>query len=102
MGVMWTPVTSPISNAMVRQIMIRTENSVKTIYVSSFAGDVNFKPGAVLGLWKSTDNGSTWTELSSTLTPCTAFWGIYPVAGSATDLWAGMWGGGGLFRLSYQ
>jgi hypothetical protein len=87
---------------MVRQIMIRTENSVKTIYVSSFAGDVDFTPGAVLGLWKSTDDGATWTELSSNLSPCTAFWSFYPVAGSATDLWAGLWGGGGLFKLTYQ
>ena len=101
-GVTWSSVTSPISNAMVRQILIRNESSVKTIYVSSFAGDVDFTPGATLGLWKSTDNGATWTELSSNLEPCTSFWGFYPVAGSATELWAGLWGGGGLFKLSYQ
>lgn len=101
-GVIWIPVTSPVSNAMVRQIMIRTENSVKTIYVSSFASDVYFTPGAVLGLWKSTNDGATWTELSSSLSPCTAFWGFYPVAGSTTDLWAGLWGGGGLFKMTYQ
>lgn len=100
-GVTWSPVTSPISNAMVKQLLVRTENSVKTVYVSSFAGDVNFAPGAVLGLWRSTDDGLTWTSLSATLEPCTAFWSFSPVLGSPTDLWGGMWGGG-LFRLSYR
>ncbi|MBK9037667.1 MAG: hypothetical protein IPL83_00625 [Bdellovibrionales bacterium] len=100
-GISWKSVNSPISNALVQKIYIRNESGGKAVYVSSFGADVYFSSGAALGLWKSFDDGVNWTDLSSSLYPCTSFWGFYPVAGSTTDFWGAMWGGG-LFRLSYQ
>lgn len=95
----WESISSPISNAIVQNILVRSDAGVKAIYVSSFGGDVYFSSNAKLGLWLSQDDGSTWKLLSSHLHPCTSFWGLYPVLGSATDLWAGLWGGG-LFKMS--
>lgn len=100
-GISWQSVVSPISNAMVQNILVRYELDVKTIYVSSFGADVYFSSGAVLGFWKSTDDGVSWTNLSNSLNPCTSFWGFFPALGSTTDFWGAMWGGG-LFRMSYQ
>ncbi|GEM_PF-7067354 len=100
-GISWQSVTSPVSNALVQNILVRNESGSKVVYVSSFGGDVYFSNGAVLGLWKSTDDGVTWTNLSSNLSPCTSFWGFYPVLGSLTDIWGALWGGG-LFKLNYQ
>lgn len=100
-GISWESVNSPISKALVQNIHIQNESGVKTIYVSSFGADVYFSSGAGLGFWKSSDDGATWTNLSSNLYPCTSFWGFYPAHGTTADFWAAMWGGG-LFRLSYQ
>jgi hypothetical protein len=100
-GVSWESVNSPISNALVQKIYIRNESGGTAVCVSSFGADVYFSSGAALGLWKFFDDGVNWTDLSSSLYPCTSFWGFYPVAGSTTDFWGAMWGGG-LFRLSYQ
>ena len=100
-GMTWESINSPISSAIVQNILVRVESGVKTIYVSSFGADVYFSSGAVLGLWKSTNDGTSWIELSSSLNPCTSFWGFSPVLGSVKDLWGFMWGGG-LFKLKYQ
>ncbi len=100
-GITWQNVTSPISSAQVQNILVRYESGVKTVYVSSFGADVYFSSGAVLGFWKTTDEGNTWTDLSGSLNPCTSFWGFYPVLGSSTDFWGALWGGG-LFQMSYR
>lgn len=99
-GVTWATVPSPVSNVLISKILIRDEDSVKTIYISSFGGDIYWNISGKLALFKSIDNGMSWTELSTELNPCTSFWNFTPVIGSTKDLWGQLWGGG-LFRLTH-
>lgn len=98
-GMTWETIPSPVSNVLISKILIRNEDSVKTIYVASFGGDIYWNISGKLGLFKSVDNGVSWTELSTDLNPCTSFWNFTPVIGSAKDLWGQLWGGG-LFRFT--
>jgi hypothetical protein len=100
-SVNWESVNSPVVGTPIRDLVIRNENAKTIYYLTTMTVDVDFTPTQKAGLFRSADEGETWTELSSDLRPCTSFLSFSPQIGSTTKFWAGLWGGG-LFQLAIQ
>lgn len=94
----WTKLKSPVQKAIVQKIIVQNQGNGQTIYVASHGGDVFWNTSGTLGLFKSTDSGNSWVELSSSLAPCTSFWDLF-LDEAGAKLWAPLWGGG-LFQYS--
>ncbi|MCB0413316.1 MAG: hypothetical protein KDD50_03225 [Bdellovibrionales bacterium] len=100
-GVTWTKLTTPIVDAVIRKIVITQQNGTTYYYVATYGADVNFSTTTTASLYRSSDGGSSWTQLSTGLYPCTIFWNFYPAPTTSGTFFGAMWGGG-LMKLADQ
>lgn len=68
----WTPVNDQLGNLAVT-IMVQDKNNLNTIYAGTGEGWFNIDAVRGGGIFKSTDGGVTWSQLSSTVVSGAAF-----------------------------
>ncbi len=78
------------------QITAIIPRSPADVYVSISLADRMpvFLPSPTPGLWRSTDGGTSWSEVSGSLRPCRNLWWATPLPGSPGTLLLSVYGGG--------
>ncbi len=99
--IVWKKLITPIKNAVIRKLVIVKRGNLTSYYVAAFGADVFYSPDTTTGLFKSSDGGVTWTQLSDGLFPSNAFWHFQPDSQTNSIFYGSMWGGG-VMRLVDQ
>jgi len=98
-GVTWQELSTPIVASAIRSI-VSDVGSDGTWYISSLAADSDFTDASRSGLFSSTDNGESWTQIELAPTGSTLVWELFP-SQQASRFYVGMWGGGGLLTVDH-
>jgi photosystem II stability/assembly factor-like uncharacterized protein len=69
------------------------------VWVANCGVDTAITPQTTYGLLHSSDSGTTWESYDEGLFPGRVIWSLRFVPGDTSQLLAGMWGGGGVWRL---
>jgi photosystem II stability/assembly factor-like uncharacterized protein len=94
-GITWRKLTTPIQDAVIRDIHIVEKDGAAIYYVATTGADVNYSRSTAAGLFRSSDEGQSWVELSEDgLEPCTIFWRFLPDVQSSNIFFGGMCVGG--------
>jgi hypothetical protein len=94
-AIVWTKIPSPMQGGPIRDLVIVPRPDAPSIwYASVFGGDVFFNSTTTPGVFRSIDEGASWTPLSHGMFPCSIPWSFFRSAAIPGRYYAAMWGGG--------
>ena len=94
-GTTWAAITSPITAAGPRDLLIAVRHGRPVYYVVAAKVDHFFTSSSTVGIFRSLDEGQTWSRITTGNTLSELAWKIFPDRSSPTTQFLfPMWGGG--------